>query len=725
MLGNPGVSLSVYAPNVFAMPKLLMIAGAIAVGFALQAPGADAGEQPAGKSILPITFSDDGAGPPELDLAKRTVALVEGRFDMIGLLWDSGSVEALWLQVRDTSGDWGEWIEVPADDDHAPDDGPSRPGAAPVYTGDSTAARFAMVGGISGGEVMMLNTAVLPSTSGPPPGSVLSASNSNPPPPSWAGASFVRNRSLWDTGGCRRPGAETAYSSARAIVIHHTAASNNYTEAQVPDIIKGHCEFHVNGRGWDDIGYNFLVDRFGNVWEGRTGSKNAPVSGAHVAGFNGQTQGIAMLGNFQVEPPTPATVTGLRQMLNWLTGWHSIDPAGSVLLESKSDSTLFAEGDQVVVPAIIGHRDLGSTSCPGDFFYVTLAGLRTQITPQNFGYQPSQLRCDGLPVTVFGTPGNDVIYGSDGADVIHGILGDDWIFGLGGDDRICGDTGSDHLLGGSGDDHVFGGSEIDACGGESRGGCELITNDEMFFYRQDGLFRFYDISTTGYVGSPINGGDGFPAGWDVVTALDLEGDGQDEMFFYGSDGTFSFREVDPDGTLGATIRGGSGFTTGWDAIAGIDVDGDAEDEMFFYRSDGLFRFYDVAPDGSLPPPFRSGSGYTTGWDVIQAVDIDGDRKDEFFFYRSDGLFRYYDVAIDGTLPSPLLAGSGYTTGWSSISAIDLDGDEQDEIFFYRDDGLFRYYHIRENATLPSPILAGSGYTIGWDAIAALEIDPAG
>jgi hypothetical protein len=89
------------------------------------------------------------------------------------------------------------------------------------------------------------------------------------PDPWWSGASFVRDRSEWDTTNCRRPDAAYHFSTPQAIVVHHTAGSNSYTEAEVPAVITGHCLFHVNGRGWADLAYNFMIDRFGNVWEGR------------------------------------------------------------------------------------------------------------------------------------------------------------------------------------------------------------------------------------------------------------------------------------------------------------------------------------------------------------------------------------------------------------------------------------------------------------------------
>ena len=98
----------------------------------------------------------------------------------------------------------------------------------------------------------------------------------------------------------------------------------------------------------------------------------------------------------------------------------------------------------------------------------------------------------------------------------------------------------------------------------------------------------------------------------------------DEMFFYRSDGLFRFYDVANNGALSKPILAGDGYTTGWSTITGIDLDGDSQDEMFFYRTDGLYRFYDVQPNGALPSPLLAGQGYTTGWDAITAVELDCD-----------------------------------------------------------------------------------------------------
>ncbi len=195
--------------------------------------------------------------------------------------------------------------------------------------------------------------------------------------------------------------------------------------------------------------------------------------------------------------------------------------------------------------------------------------------------------------------------------------------------------------------------------------------DEMFFYREDGLYRYYDVRANATLGSPIRAGSDYTKDWNSITAVDLNGDGADEMFFYREDGLYRYYGLKADASIGAPIRAGSDYTRNWSAITAVDLDGDGADEMFFYREDGLYRYYDIEPNGRLGKPIRGGTDYTKGWDSITAVDLDGDGADEMFFYREDGLYRYYDVRPNARLSSPIRAGTDYTKGWSSITAVDL------------------------------------------------------
>lgn len=245
--------------------------------------------------------------------------------------------------------------------------------------------------------------------------------------------------------------------------------------------------------------------------------------------------------------------------------------------------------------------------------------------------------------------------------------------------------------------------------------------DEIVFYRDDGLFRYYDIDSTGSLPRPIYAGDNYTTGWTSITGVDLDGRGQDEILFYRDDGLFRFYNIDESGHVGSPIRAGDSYTAGWDAITGIDLDGDGQDELFFYRDDGLFRYYNVHADGTLGSPIAAGSSYTPGWDVIAAIDLDGDGKDELFFYRDDGVYSYYDVSEGGSLGSLILSGSNYTPGWTSVVPIDLDGDWQDEMLFYKDTGLYRYYDVSANGSVGSPLRSGDEYTSGWSVIASVSL----
>lgn len=250
--------------------------------------------------------------------------------------------------------------------------------------------------------------------------------------------------------------------------------------------------------------------------------------------------------------------------------------------------------------------------------------------------------------------------------------------------------------------------------------------DEILFYGEDdGLFRYYDLGPDARLGPATAGGTGYTSGWSTITGVDLDGRGQDEVLFYRKDdGLYRYYDIQPTGSLGPVITGGTGYSSGWTTITSVDLDADGQDEMFFYRADdGLYRYYDIRPNGKLGSLIAGGSGYSSGWTSIVAIDLDSGGQDEMLFYRKDdGLFRYYDVQPDGRLGALIAGGTGYSSGWTSIAAIDLDGDRQDEILFYReDDGLYRYYEINSSGTLTSRIAGGTGYSSGWTSIAPLQL----
>jgi putative cell wall-binding protein len=167
-------------------------------------------------------------------------------------------------------------------------------------------------------------------------------------------------------------------STVTHVVVHHTASTNSYSAAEAPAQVRGFQRYHVLSNGWSDIGYNFLIDRYGVIYEGRRGSIDQAVIGAHAAGFNTRSIGVSLIGDFTSQAPTSAALASLRRLLAWKMGAYGIDPTDTVSITSGG-SPKYAAGTRVDLPTISGHRDTGLTSCPGWKLYAKLGDLRTAV----------------------------------------------------------------------------------------------------------------------------------------------------------------------------------------------------------------------------------------------------------------------------------------------------------------------------------------------------------
>ncbi|MGW4053929.1 peptidoglycan recognition protein family protein [Streptomyces sp. NPDC004779] len=165
-------------------------------------------------------------------------------------------------------------------------------------------------------------------------------------------------------------------STIKAAFVHHSATGNNYTCAQAPSVLRSIYRYHVKSSGWRDFGYNFAVDKCGNIYEGRAGGVAKPVLGAHTLGFNTNSMGVAVLGTFTSTTPPAAVVTAVARLTAWKLGLHAINPKGTVTLVSGGGN-LYAKGKQVRFNAIAGHRDGFATECPGGRLYGKLGTART------------------------------------------------------------------------------------------------------------------------------------------------------------------------------------------------------------------------------------------------------------------------------------------------------------------------------------------------------------
>lgn len=205
-----------------------------------------------------------------------------------------------------------------------------------------------------------------------------------PAPPSSAPRPPVTARADWGADESISP-EEPGYlpgGRIKAVVIHHTAESNDYTCAQGPAVVRGIYAYHVKQLGWKDLGYNFLVDKCGTVYEGRKGGVDRPVMGAHAYGFNAETTGISVLGTYTSTAPSQAALTSVARIAAWKLGQYGVDPAGSAVLTAGDSGRSYtgrtwAKGARLTLPVIHGHRDGYNTQCPGDAFQNRLATVRS------------------------------------------------------------------------------------------------------------------------------------------------------------------------------------------------------------------------------------------------------------------------------------------------------------------------------------------------------------
>jgi putative cell wall-binding protein len=174
--------------------------------------------------------------------------------------------------------------------------------------------------------------------------------------------------------------------------VHHTAGRNDYGPGDVPAILRGIYDYHVNAQKWCDIAYNFFVDKFGTIWEGRYGGIYRSVISAATSGYNSYSTSVSMVGTYDDANPVPqAAYDSLVDILAFKLGFAGVDPRGSSRVITKSNtSARVAEGVPVTLPNIFGHRDSNNTDCPGNSLYARLPQLRIDVANRisSRGYAP-------------------------------------------------------------------------------------------------------------------------------------------------------------------------------------------------------------------------------------------------------------------------------------------------------------------------------------------------
>ncbi|MCX4701763.1 peptidoglycan recognition protein [Streptomyces sp. NBC_01373] len=224
-----------------------------------------------------------------------------------------------------------------------------------------------------------------PTTSAPTSTSASPRATAPTAPPSTAPRPAITSRAGWGADESMSPEAPGYLPGGKikAVVVHHTAENNDYTCAEAPAVVRGIYAYHVTSLDlkWKDIGYNFLVDKCGTVYEGRKGGVDRPVMGAHAFGFNSETTGISVLGTYTDVAPSQAAMVSVAKIAAWKLGQYGVNPTSTTTLTAGADGTNYfrkswAAGAQLSFPTIHGHRDGYNTQCPGDSLYAKLPTLR-------------------------------------------------------------------------------------------------------------------------------------------------------------------------------------------------------------------------------------------------------------------------------------------------------------------------------------------------------------
>ena len=582
---------------------------------------------------------------------RRTARRATETFQAIGLTLAEAPPSPVLVRAR--QGDtWTPWYEAHLEGD-APDAGGegARPGlhSAPVWVGDAEAYEVDAPPEVGEVQVHLVREVVVDRQVA-----------ITEPNASAAGAPTIQPRSAW---GARAPRTSPAYvGDLRAAVVHHSVSANGYSASQVPGILRSIQAYHQDVNGWNDIAYNFAVDRFGRTWEARAGGIDRIVLGGHAKGFNTGTVGVVVLGDFTATSVPGAAVEAVAHVVAWKFAIHRVDPASTVPVTSAGSSK-YPEGVGVTLRRVVGHRDLQSTGCPGAGIYSRLGTIRTRVAQLVPGYQADALpdllsgdhTGDGLADPLEYRPGSssDTLWRSTAlgtfakrsvraSGAYRTAVGD--FDGNGYDDVLWHGTGS--------------------------------TPDSIWWATASG-FRSEGIRVSGSYMPVVGDFDG--NGYDDVHWYS-PGLSADYMWYFLADGTWSSQRADQDLSTGVPLVGA------FDGVPGDDLfwygpGPDADDELWLSRGTSFVKT-DRSVRGYYSPVVGDADG--NGADDIVWVQPGAPTS-----YRWD--FLPGSPIVSRTLSTPPPAGAAVAGDFNGDGAVDVftyaPGSAPDAFWYSTPDGV--------------------------------------
>src|SRR4051794_1229298 len=381
---------------------------------------------PAGRAVRTTSAARVVASPTGASRLTTTPQPVTG-FGEVGVTWAHGvtlpqSAITVAVRTQGQEGSWSPWRTIPYDPEHGPDPGSAeaehaRPGTEAMLVGKVASVQVRAVSSrplpadmklavIDPGhathtatERAALDTSTMDGDDGadsvyrtvdphPVTGDAarLAAAVFTPRP-------VIYSRAQWGADERIRGKSSLHYGDVHAGFVHHTVNANDYTRAEVPGLLRSIYAYHVKSRGWSDIGYNYLVDRFGRIWEGRYGGIDRAVVGAHTLGYNDDSFAASAIGDYELVRPSQAVVQAYGALFAWKLSLHGVDASST---RQYVTSRWFR--------AINGHRDAAATACPGQFLYDKLPTIRRLAAADQRGWSGRQLESN-----LASTPTPDIV----------------------------------------------------------------------------------------------------------------------------------------------------------------------------------------------------------------------------------------------------------------------------------------------------------------------------